>query len=83
MEILNFVGIALVGSAISLILEGIKRYFGSNTFASRASIIVLAIVAGLIYYLCSDTQWWISITGILAAASTFYSFFLAKKPSTG
>ena len=83
MDITNFVGIAIVGVGVSMVLEFIKAKLGNNTFSSRAVVLALSILCGGVYYFFSGAAWWASMVGVLAAASTFYAFFLAKKPSQG
>ena len=81
MEINDFLGIAIVGVIMSLLIEGIKQKLGDNTFPSRVVIVAAAIVVGGLYVWIRQTIWWSTILGVLAAASTFYGFFIAKKPS--
>lgn len=83
MEITSFLGIGIVGIVISLGIEFTKKKWGIDTFASRSVLVVASLVAGFGYYYFSQTPYWTTVVGILTTASTFYAFFLAKKPSQG
>lgn len=79
MENINdFLGIAIVGSALSLGIEYLKAKIDPTSFGARIITIGLAIVIGGVYYALADTVLWQTILGVLAAASTFYAIFLKK-----
>lgn len=80
-EINDFLGIAVVGVILSLAVEYIKGKWGSETFASRTIILVSSCVLGALYYWARSTPWWSTALGILASASTFYAWILAKRKS--
>ena len=72
----DFVGIGIVGMALSLIVEGIKMKWGPTSNTTKALTVVLALVLGTGYYFLSNTIWWQTILGVIAAASAFYAFLL-------
>lgn len=78
MEINDFLGIAIVGSALSFLIQYIKGKLGTKSLATKGITIGLAIILGAGYVFLRDTQWWTTIIGVLVAASTFYAFFLKK-----
>ncbi|MDQ3158782.1 MAG: hypothetical protein M3P98_01430 [bacterium] len=79
MENINdFVGIAIVGSGISLVLDYIKAKWGTESSTTKLLVIGLSIVCGGAYYFLQDTVLWQTILGVLAAASTFWALFLKK-----
>lgn len=73
----DFLGIAIVGVALSLVLELIQAKFGTGSVQMRALTIVLAIIVGSVYVLFRETLWWQTMLGILAAASAVYAMFFS------
>lgn len=74
----TFLGIGIVGVAISLLIQFIKNKLGTDTMATKAMTVIIALLAGTTYYFLSTTGYWPSVLGILTTASTFYAFFLKK-----
>lgn len=79
MEINDFLGIAIVGAALSLAIEWLTNKFGTSSTGSKAVAIVLSVVVGGAYWFLSGTAVWQSILGVLAAASTVYALFFSGK----
>lgn len=80
MDLTNFLGIAIVGTALSIALEWITKSFGAT--GSKLITVGLSILVGGVYYFLSSTPWWGSILGVLGTASTVYALFIKKSPST-
>lgn len=80
MEINDFIAISIVGVGLSMFVELIKEKF-QNGFASRTIIFASAILLGSIYIWIRSTPYFETVLTVLMAASTFYAFFLAKKPN--
>ncbi len=80
MDINEFLGIAIVGAILSLIVKLIKEKFGTSGNATKLLTILLAIIVGGAYYFLVKTTWWETIIGILVAATTVYSFILKDTP---
>ena len=79
MENINdFIGIAIVGSALSLGIEYLKAKIEPTSFGARIITIGFALMIGGIYYALANTVLWQTILGVLASASTFYAIFLKK-----
>jgi len=72
----DFLGIAVVGSALSLLIQWLKQKFGTDSTKTKALTIGLAIVVGGVYTFLQGTTYWTTILGILGAASTVYALFL-------
>lgn len=70
--------IGIIGVVASLITEGIKRYFGTTSWGSRAVVVGLSLLFGAGYWFLKDTSLWTSFLGILATASTVYAFLIKK-----
>lgn len=80
MNITDFLAIGIVGAFLALIIQAIKSKFGLDSVKTKIITITLAIVFGSAYYFLSQTIWWQSILGVLAAASTVWAYIL-KTPS--
>lgn len=76
MNINDFLSIAIVGAFLSIAIQFIKNKFSMNTNMVKLMTILLAILVGGSYYFLSQTAWWQSILGVLAASSTVYALFL-------
>lgn len=77
-NIADFVGILIVGSALSLVLEYFSRKFGPTSGKMRAITIVGSIVVGGAYVFVRSTSWFPTIVTVLTAASAFYALILKK-----
>ncbi len=82
MEINNFLEIAIVGAALSLLIEWITNKWGSSSAQAKGIAIVASIVVGGLYWFLSGTAVWQSILGVLAAASTVYALFFSGKKTS-
>jgi hypothetical protein len=72
----SFLEISIVGTILSFAVEAIKTKYGTSSFATKGITIGLAGVIGAAVFFLSGTAIWVSILGVLAAASTVYAFFL-------
>ncbi len=70
--------IGIIGVVASILMEGIKKVFGTSGLSSKIAIVVLSIVLGGGYYFLKDTNLWVSIIGVLSSASAVYAFFIKK-----
>ena len=75
-DINDFLGIAIVGAALSAIVEFIKNKYGTASWVTKLLTVVLAILVGTGYYFLQGTGLLTTILGVLAAASTVYAYFL-------
>ncbi len=78
MPIGDFLGIIIVGAALSFVIQWIKTKWKADGTKIKLLTLGLAIVVGGIYFFLRDTQWWQPTIGVLGAASTVYAFFLKK-----
>lgn len=78
MEINDFLGIAIVGAALSLLIEWITNKWGTNTAGSKAVALVASVLVGGLYWYLSSLAIWQSILGVLAAASAVWAIFINK-----
>jgi ABC-type Mn2+/Zn2+ transport system permease subunit len=78
METIDFLGILIVGSALSLAIQYIKNKYGTESDTTKALTVLLSVALGAAYWFLSQTGIWTAILGVLGTASTFYAFFLKK-----
>lgn len=81
MEILDinaFLGIAIVGALLSLVIEWVTNKMGANSMGSKFTAIFLSVLVGAAYWYLSSLAIWQSILGVLAAASTVWALFINK-----
>lgn len=75
MEINDFLGIGIIGVALSVFIEGIKIKYGPTSLTTKVITLLLALGVGTLYVLLSSADWWTTVLGILGAASAVYAFF--------
>ena len=78
MEIQDFSQLLVVGTAVSLLINYIKNKFGTETMATKALTLALAVVVGGAYVYLRDTSLWQTILQVLVVSSAFYALFLKK-----
>ena len=74
----GLIGMGIVGAMISCGMQFLKAEFGVESGITKMIVIIVSLVAGSIWYLFSTADWFITVVGILAAASTFWALFLKK-----
>jgi hypothetical protein len=74
-----FTTFAIVGIALSAVLEVISRKFGVGSTKMKLISIGLALVLAGAYYFASNASWFPTFLTILGSASTFYAFVFNKK----
>lgn len=72
----DFLLIPIVGAALSGIIQFLKTKYGTDAVTTKVGTIILATAVGIIYTIFQGTEYWATILGILASASTVYAFFL-------
>ncbi len=78
MDINEFLGIAVVGVALSIVIQKLKDTFGCNSFEAKILTVTLSLVVGGAYYFLRQTVYWATVLAVLTTASTFYAFFLKE-----
>ena len=78
MELTNFLAIPIVGIALSLGIQWAKNKFNFSAFGAKATTVIASLVLGVIYYFLQNTAVWVTITGILGTATTFWAWFLKQ-----
>lgn len=71
--------IALVGVAVSFLVQWLKVKFGpENEWRSLAVLAVSCLVVAVLYTALREYGYWEAVVGILMTASTFYAIVLAR-----
>jgi len=78
MELQDFIGIAIVGSGLSLLVQYLKQKLGTTSWVTKFMLVGLSLLVGGLYVWVRATNWYGSVLGVLGAASTFYAFFLKR-----
>ncbi len=75
MDIGNFLGIGIVGAGLSIFMEWVKNKYGPTSGATKALVLTLSLVLGIVYVSLSTTAIFPTVLTILGAASTVYALF--------
>ena len=75
---MELIEIGIIGIVASLLMEAIKKSFGTDSLTSKTTIVCISIVFGTLYVLLRSTVWWETILATLAIATTFYNFILKR-----
>ena len=76
MDIMTFLGFAIVGGLLSAVIKMIKEKWGINGNKTKLLTDVLAIVVGTVFYWVSNQAWVDSVVGVLSASSTVYALLI-------
>jgi hypothetical protein len=74
----DFIGIGIVGVLVSLAIETIQRYAGTDSLKTKWLTVFTACVVGGLYAWLRATAYFEAILGVLAGASTVYAFIFKK-----
>jgi hypothetical protein len=73
--ITDFLGIGIVGTVLSLVFQYAKTTSGMK---SKLWMAGLSVVIGTGYFFLRQTNYFETVLGVLASASTIYSLFLKQ-----
>lgn len=76
MEVNDFIGIAIVGAALSVVIQGIKNRFGTESGETKALTIFLALIVGAAYVAIRSTSYFETVILVLSSASAVYAFLM-------
>lgn len=68
----------IIGVVVSLLVQVIKKYLGTNTIATLATVLVLSVIGAVGYSLLQSAGLWTSILPVLTVAGSFYTFIIAR-----
>ena len=75
-NIVNFLGIGVVGVIVSLAVNFIKNKFGVSSGKTKLITLGLCIAGGTAFYFLSKMAIWETIVGVLLTATAFWAFIL-------
>lgn len=67
-----------LGVAVSLTVEAIKNRYGTNTIGTMLSLLLVSLVGAAGYVYLSSQEYWVTITTVILAASTFHNLVLRQ-----
>ena len=70
--------IAIVGAVVSVLVELIKRKFGSTGWVSVSVVVFLSLIAGYVYWYLNGTVLWESFLQVLVFASAVYGLLIKQ-----
>lgn len=76
MELIDILGLSVVGSMISIVFDLFKDKLTKNRLYKQGAIVILSILIGGVYYFLNNTNLMASILGVLAASQVAYNFLL-------
>ncbi len=68
--------IIIIGAAVSVLTEIIKRYAGTNKPATLAVVLVISLVFAGVYYFVAQTNYYDTVLNILIIAGAFYAYII-------
>lgn len=75
---MDFVSLALTGAVVSLVVQLIKSTVGTSRLWTVATVVVLSVLAGGIWYAVRDNVALVeAATQILLVANAVYGFFIS------
>ena len=75
MELTSYV---IIGVIVSVIVQFLKKKFGTNTQATLVAVIVISILAGSTYFMIKETSLWQPIVSILGFAGAVYTYIIQR-----
>ncbi len=68
----------IIGSAVSIVVELIKRYVGTSPIGTLISVFIISIAASIVYNLMLNADIWDSVLPILMVAGGFHNFIIRQ-----
>lgn len=75
---MEFLSLAVVGAAVSVLMQWVKKYVGDDKNSLQMAMIVVSVVIGSVYFFLVGTPAWEAILSILATATTVYEYVIKK-----
>lgn len=77
--LIDFLAIPIVATGMSMAINAMKD--AMPEVSPKFLTVLMALVLGTVYYYLSGTSYFVSVLGILGAASTVYGLFLKEQSS--
>lgn len=68
----------LLGVAVSLIVEAVKKWINDDTFTTHVVLFALAMAGGGLYVWASAQDFWPTVMQVLVVAAAFHNLVLRK-----
>ena len=68
----------VIGVAVSLVVEALKRYFGVNALGTYVAIACVSVFGAGIYVLLSSSPFWPVIVQVIVTAGAFHNFIIRR-----
>jgi len=68
----------IVGAAVSLGIQFIKKYAGTSSWVTYFLVLVASLGAAVTYWLLQETNLLTSIVEVLSGAGLFYTFIITR-----
>lgn len=65
--------LTIVGAVVSLLVQWLKKKYGTEGLKTTGIVLALSLLAGTAYYFLEGTEMWGAFLHILATASTAYA----------
>lgn len=70
--------IAFIGVVVSLLTQGIKKWFGTNEYLTLCAVAVLSLIGAVMFVGIQSAGFWPQLLQILEVAGSFYAFILLR-----
>ena len=71
----------LLGVLVSLIVQVVKKYSGSNTIGTYAILLGVSVLGAAGYYYASSSAYWPTALQILTSAAAFHNLVIRQLDS--
>ena len=68
----------ILGAVVSLITQGIKKYFGTSELGSLAAVVIISLIGAGAYYFLANSIYWETLSQIFISAGAFYAFIIKR-----
>ena len=70
--------IAIVGVAVSLLVQWLKKQFGTDEYKTLGVVLVVSLLGAWGYTYLVTAGYWESVLAILLTAGSFYTYIIAR-----
>jgi hypothetical protein len=74
----EIVSLAIVGAAVSVLVQFIKSTVGTSRTATIATVVALSLAGGAAYQILHTTSFWPAFLKILLIANAIYGFVISN-----
>lgn len=68
--------LAFASIVVSLIVQWLKKVFGTSRLTTITIVVILSLVGGAMYYFLTDYGLWEQAVKIMVGAGAFYAFII-------